>query len=295
MREKAKFILDKNKCIKCDACINTCTGMVLKKSTDGYPHMIEFEKFGWNGCWKCQHCLAVCPEGAISIFGKNPEDSNLMPEEDMGIQMERLVTGRRACRRYLDKNVDPKIIDKILYAMQNVPAGGNSNNVEYTVIDDKEEVRRIWEVAYNKMEQDAKKGIYTDSFNKFYYDKMKESEKSVRKDDMLFCGAPHLFIAHTRWFGKWGEDYKINCNIATAYFELLAQAHGLGAIIMSYPSDVINDNPEIKKMLGIPEKHYMKLIVGFGYPEIKYHRKAQKEWNRKVSRFSDKTLRRQYK
>ena len=285
MQEKTKFIVDESKCIRCGACVNTCTGMVLKQGKEGYPYMIPFEKFGWNGCWKCQHCLAVCPKGAISIFGKNPEASLPLPKDDMGYEMEKLVMSRRACRRYLDKNVEPEIIDRILSAMQNVPAGGNSNNVEFTVIDDKEQVKRIWKVAYSKMEENAKKGIYTDSFNDFYYRKMKASEQTVRKNDMLFCGAPHLFIAHTRCEGKWAEDYKINCNIATAYFELLAQAHGLGAIIMSYPSDVITDNPEARALLGIPENHYMKLIVGFGYSEIKYQRGTQKDGYRKVHRF----------
>lgn len=284
MQNKTKFTLDTDRCIQCGACINTCTGMVLKKGVDSYPYMIPFEKFGWNGCWRCQHCLAVCPQGAISIFGKNPVNSLPLPEENIGSEMEKLVTGRRACRRYLDRNVSPEIIDRMLSAMQNVPAGGNSNNVEFTVIDDKDKVKQLWNVAYSKMEENAQRGIYTDSFNDFYYTKMKESEKTVRKNDMLFCGAPHLFIAHARCAGKWAEDYKINCNIATAYFELLAQAHELGAIIMSYPSDVITDNPEARAMIGIPKDHYMKLIVGFGYPEIKYHRGSQKEGYRKIHR-----------
>lgn len=284
MHNKTKFKLDTDRCIQCGACINTCTGMVLKKGIDGYPYMIPFEKFGWNGCWRCQHCLAVCPQGAISVFGKNPADSLPLPEENMGSEMEKLVTGRRACRRYLDRNVSPEIIDRMLSAMQNVPAGGNSNNVEFTVMDDKDKVKQLWNVVYSKMEENAQRGIYTDSFNDFYYTKMKESEKTVRKNDMLFCGAPHLFIAHARCAGKWAEDYKINCNIATAYFELLAQAHGLGAVIMSYPSDVITDNPKARAMIGIPKDHYMKLIVGFGYPEIKYHRGSQKEGYRKIHR-----------
>lgn len=28
--------------------------------------------------------------------------------------------------------------------MQNVPAGGNSNNAEFTVIDDKDKVKQLW-------------------------------------------------------------------------------------------------------------------------------------------------------
>ena len=68
--QKTHFLLDKNKCTKCGRCINTCSGMVLAFGPDGYPEMKAFERFGWRGCWKCQHCLAVCPQGAISIFDK---------------------------------------------------------------------------------------------------------------------------------------------------------------------------------------------------------------------------------
>lgn len=286
MNEKTLFQVDKSKCIHCGNCINTCTGMVLQFDIDQYPTMKTFERFGWRGCWRCEHCLAVCPTGAISIFGKKPEDSLPTPEHNIGEQMERLVANRRSCRRYLDKNVDSVIIDKIMNAMQNVPTGGNSCNVEYTIIDDKEYVKSIWQVAYKKMEENAKSGIYTDSFNDFYYTKMKQSEKTVRKNDMLFCGAPHLFIAHEKCVGKWAEDSKVNCNIATTYFELLANAFGLGTVIMSYAADVIIDNPQAREMLGIPKNHYMKLIVGFGYPEIKYYRGVQKDRKKKIHRYT---------
>lgn len=60
-------------------------------------------------------------------------------------------------------------------------------------------------------------------------------------------------------------------------FELLANALCLGTSIMSYPADVLQErSPKARKMLGIPTDHYMKLIVGFGYTEIKYARGVQK-------------------
>lgn len=235
MKEKTQFIIDKSKCIKCGKCINVCSGMVIEFGKDGYPEMKDFERYGWRGCWRCEHCLAVCPNGAISIFGKDPKNSLPPPDENMGTQMERLLTYRRSCRRYLDKNVDSKIMDRIIRAMESAPTGGNSCNVEYTIIDDKDKVKDIWKIAYSKMDENAKKHIYTSSFSDFYYKKMKESEKTVRKNDLLFCGAPHLFIAHEKCVGKWAEDSKVNCDIATAYFELIANSFGLGTIIMSYP------------------------------------------------------------
>ncbi len=264
--------------------------MVLEFGPDGYPQMKEFERFGWRGCWRCQHCLAVCPQGAISIFGKQPEDSLPPPPEEMGEYMERLITFRRTCRRFQDKNVDPALISRILSAMAAAPTGGNSMGVEYTVIDDKERVREIQRIAYAKMDANAKKHIYTHSFSDFYYGKMKESEKTVRKGDLLFCGAPHLFIAHERCAGKWAEDTKVNCNIATTYFELLCNAHGLGTAIMSYPAEVLNElAPEARALLNIPADHYTKLIVGFGYPEIEYARGVQKDRSAKTHRYTEET------
>jgi nitroreductase/NAD-dependent dihydropyrimidine dehydrogenase PreA subunit len=287
--ERTQFTIDKSKCVKCGRCIQTCSGMVIEFGKDGYPYMKQFERFGWRGCWRCQHCLAVCPEGAISIFGKKPENSMAMPPENMGEYTESLITCRRSCRRYLDKNVDKALLNRILSAMAAAPTGGNAQGVEYTVIDDKERVKEIWRIAYAKMDEDAKKHIYTHSFSDFYYGKMKESEKSVRKGDLLFCNAPHLFIAHEKCTGKWAEDSKVNCNIATAYFELLCNAHGLGTAIMSYPAEVLNELvPEAREMLDIPNDHYTKLMVGFGYPEIPYARGVQKDRKSKIHIYSEK-------
>lgn len=287
METETLFQLDQTKCIKCGNCINTCTGMVLKTGADGYPQMKKFSRFGWSGCWKCQHCLAVCPQGAISIFGKKPEDSLLPPDPSVAKQMERLVVNRRSCRRYLNKNVDPQIIDRILSAMAAVPTGGNASQVEYTVIDDQEQTNKIRQAAYSFIAENVSKGIYPGGLSEFYYRKMKQSEKTVRKGDMLFCGAPHLFIAHQRCVGKWQDDAKADCHIAMAYFELLANAFGLGTVYMSYPASVIEESNVIKKMLHIPASHNVNLIVGFGYPEIKYARGVQKDKTTKIHRFSE--------
>jgi len=261
--------------------------MVLEMQ-DHHPVMKEFERYGWRGCWRCQHCLAVCPQGAISIFDKDPDDSLPPPDENMGEQMERLLVYRRSCRRFRQENVDPEIITRIIKSLEAAPTGGNSCNVEYTIIDDIDRLKVIHDIAYHDMEEAAKNHRYTSSFSPFYYRKMKESERTVRKDDMLFCGAPHLFIAHEKCVGKWAEDSKVNCHIATAQFDLIANAFGLGTIIMSYSADVLNElSPKARAMLHIPSQHYTGLIVGFGYPDIPYARGVQKSRGRKIHRYSD--------
>ena len=62
--------------------------------------------------------------------------------------------------------------------------------------------------------------------------------------------------------------------IAAAYFELLCASRGLGAVIMTFPLGALANMPEVKALLKIPEGHYAGVIIGFGYPEIKYARGA---------------------
>lgn len=286
MRSKASFEIDASKCVGCGKCVDVCSGMVLSME-GGRPVMADFERFGWRGCWRCQHCLAVCPTGAISILGKRPEDSLAPAPPEMGGYMESMIANRRTCRRFLDRDVDPAVVTSMLSAMAAAPTGGNSQWVEYTVVDDKRRVREIRDVAYAKMDEFASRHVYTHSFSDFYYGKMKQSEATVRKGDLLFCGAPHLFFAHAKCTGKWGEDAKADCILATAYFELLCNAHGLGATIMSYPCEVLNELAlEARSMLGIPADHYAGLVVGFGYPEIVYARGVQKDRSAKTHRWT---------
>ena len=288
---KCNFKVDKNKCIRCGRCRNVCSGQVISYDQNGYPYIKPFERFGWRGCWRCEHCLAVCPTGAISIFGTNPEKSTPAPDADVAEEIEKLIKYRRSCRRFLHKDVDPTILDRIMSCMESVPTGGNSMSVEYTVIDKTKVVDQIRDVAYKKMDELAKRGIYTSSFSDFYYSRMKASESTIRKGDMLFNGAPHLFIAHKRASGKWAEDAKNECVIADSYFEIIANAFGLGAIVMSYAAEVLNElSPEARAMTGIPKDHCIPLIVGFGYPEIKYARGVQKDRKKIIHRRSDTFL-----
>ena len=91
---------------------------------------------------------------------------------------------------------------------------------------------------------------------------------------MIFCQATHLLIPHApRGKGCWHQDIDIAC----AYAELLFSAHGLGAVMMSFCLDVLDLMPDIKKMLQIPKDHDNHMAIGFGYPEIRFARGAQKE------------------
>lgn len=114
--------------------------------------------------------------------------------------------------------------------------------------------------------------MYPRGFDEPSYADMKRWEATVRPD-MLFCGAPHLLIPHAP-LGA-GEPVQ-DVLIAAAYFELLCASRGLGAVMMTFPLDALENMPEVKALLEIPENHYAGVIIGFGHPEIRYARGAQR-------------------
>ena len=187
--------------------------------------------------------------------------------------MDSLIANRHSCRRYKDKNVDAAIINDMLERLADAPNGGNKQQVEFTLIDDRGQMNHFRQLAYSRMEELAARGIYPKGFDKEAYEDMKRWEKTVRPD-MLFCGAPHILIPHAP-LGH-GEPIQ-DVVIAGTYFELLCASRGLGTVMLTFPLDALEQMPDIKAMLNIPDYHYIGMMIGFGYPEIKYARGVQRK------------------
>lgn len=255
--KNAMFQLDPEKCNGCGRCLAVCpgnmTGGNVLKMVYGKPVMVDQNNFGWRGCWRCEHCMAVCPSGAISILGISPDKAPEKPDASVSDELTRLVAYRRACRSYRDEDVDPLIIQKILSALSNMPTGGNSYGMEFSVVDTKRGMRRLYESMF-PYEQ-------TSLFSQ---------EQDVHK--LGIYNAPHLFIAHKTVGSRFHDGDLTELGIATAYFELLANAYGLGTVICNYAAEQILKSRAARQLLEIPEEHTALAVVGFGYPEIPYAR-----------------------
>lgn len=260
-------------CVGCGRCVNVCPGGVLSLGEDRRPRIADFEEFGWNGCWKCEHCLAVCPVGAVSVLGKEPEGSTPVPDPaEAAPLMDALVAGRRSCRRYRHENVPRETVDEMVDLLANAPNGGNKQQVEFTLVDDVGQTDRLRALVRERMEQLAERGVYPKGFGREAYEDMRRWERTVRPD-MFFCGAPHLLIPHAP-LGR-GEPVQ-DVIIAGTYFELLCASRGLGAVMMTFPLAMLDLMPDVRALPGIPEDHYVGMIVGFGHPEIRYARGTQR-------------------
>jgi nitroreductase len=223
-------------------------------------------------CYKCQHCLAICPVGAVSILGLKPENSRPLnddsfPEAD---KMETLIKGRRSVRRYKDEDLDQALLQRLLEVAWHAPTGINSRQVRFTVVDGREKLAKLRDMVMTGLGRLVNGNALPEGME-FYADFVRMwEEKNI---DIIFRGAPHLLIASVP---QNVVSPLQDCMIALSYFELFAQANGVGTVWNGLAKWAINDLlPETRHYLGIPDDHLIGYVMAFGVPDVHFARTVQ--------------------
>lgn len=261
-----QFEVDKERCTQCGECAKDCLWGVIRM--DEYP-IIPADREAQ--CIECQHCLAVCPTGALSIFGKDPDASlplkNALPAPDA---MERLIMGRRSTRRYKKEGVDPKLIRHLLEVTSHAPTAVNQRNTVLTVVDDAEAMDRFRKELTSAALGAVHEGRIPPEFERIQ-NYILGCEDGT---DVIFRNAPHLLVASAP------SDTlapMADCHIALSYFELLANSHGIGTVWNGIARAILSSIlPEYATKLGIPDDHQIVCVMSFGKPAVKYHRTVQR-------------------
>lgn len=262
------FRVDRERCTQCGQCVGDCPSRIIVMDGEGFPSIAPEKE---ANCLGCEHCLAICPEGAISILGYRPEESLLLkggyPDP---LQLETLIKGRRSVRRYRPENLDPELLNKLLDVAWHTPTGVNSRQVRFTVLDDRDKVARLRDEVMAGLIRLDKEGALPAS-RSYYASFIRIWEK--RQVDLIFRDAPHLLIASAP---KSVSTSKEDCMIALASFELYAQASGVGTLWNGIASWAIDEMlPNIRQNLGIPDEHLFGYAMLFGKPAVHYARTVQ--------------------
>lgn len=261
------FIVNEQKCTRCGECVCDCPARIIAMS-DGYPAIApEKEAF----CLKCQHCLAICPTGAVSILGLVPENSRTLSGNHADPdQLEILIEGRRSIRRFKHENLEPPLLQRLLEVAWHAPTGVNSRQVRFTVVDDRQKLSALRDEMMAGLARLVRENALPERLAYFAsYVTLWEKEGV----DTLFRGAPHLLIASAP---QSVPTPLPDCLIALSYFELFAQANGVGTVWDGLARLAINDLlPETRQTLGIPEDHLIGYAMAFGMPAVRYARTVQ--------------------
>ncbi len=261
------FTINQQLCTRCGTCVADCPAMIIAME-NSFPAIAPENE---PACYKCQHCLAVCPTGAVSILGCKPTGSRpLAGGYPAPGKLEMLIKGRRSVRRYKDENLDPALVQHLLEVAGHAPSGRNIRQVRFTVVDDRDKMAALREEVMTGLVRLVKDNALPDGLS-FYADFIALWEKE--RYDVIFRNAPHLLITSAP---SSVATPLPDCLIALSYFELFAQANGVGTVWSGLAKVAINDLlPVIRQRLGIPDDHLIGYAMAFGRPAIHYARTTQ--------------------
>jgi nitroreductase/NAD-dependent dihydropyrimidine dehydrogenase PreA subunit len=265
------FSVADDRCNRCGQCVLDCPSGIIEQNGRSVPKISRKNSID---CIECQHCLAICPTAAVSIFKRMPDDSlpltrAALPRFD---QMELLLRGRRSTRRYKDENVSPELIRQLLAAVANAPSGINRRKLMFSVIDTKETMQVLRERSLAGLAAAAARA--SSPADGIDYLKEAPSAYYQNKRDIIFRSAPHALIVSA---GPEAACPAEDATLALAYFELLAQSAGLGTVWWGLFKMLMQALPELKPIIGIPADHPYCYAMLFGIPAVRYARTVQRD------------------
>lgn len=261
------FTVDESKCKRDGICAAECPASIIKiGSKDRFPAPAAGAE---ALCINCGHCVAVCPHGAMSLQKMKAEDCPPLQKERLPGpgQVEYFLRSRRSIRTYKDQPVERAVLTTLIDIARYAPSGNNLQPVNWLVIEDSGEVRRLAGLVIDWMR-------YVQKENPAQGRQFARLVDGWEKDKDLICrGAPHVVVAHAP---KAEPTATAACTIALTYLELAAFSLGLGACWAGYFAVAAANYPPLAGALGLPESQRARGAMLIGHPVYQYHRLPQR-------------------
>lgn len=254
--------IDKSKCVRCGDCIRDCVVNVLAKDEDGFP---VFRKEDERYCLNCQHCLAVCAHGAVTCNGAGFADTiDVEPLPD-GRAEAALLRQRRSTRQWRDAPIPDDVWARLVDSLAWMPTGCNDHRLHFTIVRDREKMD--W---YRRETERTLQAIIRTCLPKLFFPKFRRyMDEIMRGDDVVFRNAPCMIVASTP---KDAPCREADPWIALSYFDLLAQANGLGTCWSGFAVHAFKGMRKIRKALNLPRGYEVGAVLLFGVPGVSYAR-----------------------
>ena len=258
------LIIDISKCKRDGFCVKDCPTAIIKLGEKGFPEIITG---GEATCLDCGHCVAVCPHDALS-HERIPIVRSPVIREDLRInesQALQFLRFRRSVRHFLDKPVEKEKIQRLIEAARYAPTGGNSQMVEWIVINDKSRIRHIAGLTVNWLREIIKNPQVIAASP---YLPVAIAAWAAGNDSVL-RGAPSLVIAMAP---KEAMNGLVDLTLALSYLDLFASALDLGTCWAGLLQGALLNDPPVKAAVGIPDSYPHHYPIMVGYPEFGFHR-----------------------
>ncbi len=247
------FSVDTEKCARDGMCVESCPAALLELGPDGLPRGVPGAA---DACYKCGHCVAICPTGALGnaltpseTYAKAQTRSQAPAPE----AVEGLMLARRSVREFKDAPVPRETLERLIETARHAPTAVNSQNISWIVVQDRERIKRIARLCAEWMRPVQFFARYVSLWD--------------GGKDVVTRGAPCLVMATTPAEYNWADT---DGAIALSYMELDAASHGLGACWAGLVTRAALSVPEVAAELGIPEGQRPCGGLMVGLPKYRY-------------------------
>lgn len=254
--------VDEKLCTGCGICSRICPGRIIIQPEDKKIPYVPDELE--NMCINCGHCEAFCPENAL-LAGSPPgfinpvfKGAGEITPEDIGIYLKK----RRSIRNYKTQPVSRDTILDILDIARYAPSGCNAQSVGWTVVYEREKVKRISALTIEWM----KTLVNTPHPMAGFAPRLISAWESGY--DIICRGAPHLLVAHAPINNPLAQ---VDSVIALSQFETAAGAYGVGTCWAGFVAGAAMFYEPISKELEIPKDRVFSNALMFGYPQFIPH------------------------
>ncbi len=274
MRMSEMFQIDETKCVKCGACIRDCAFRALRADPNGVPQMAFPDR-----CMRCQHCLAVCPVGAVAFDGRHAEDC--IPTKGLELPsldaVENWMRTRRSIRRFAAEDVDSGTLERVLKALGNSPTGCNARSLTFTCFPTRASMDGFRQAFIHAIESHRDGTRLLPRWLAVPAIKLRKGG-----EDMFFRGASGMLIVSSDETAPGVTTPHEDVTIACAHFEMLASAAGIATCWCGFLGLVQKEVPELlEATVGIRRTTPFYAML-FGRPAVRYMRGVQRDGYAKI-------------
>ena len=261
--------IDQAKCIGCGTCAAECfyNRIVMEN------HKAKLLDFS---CWNCEHCVGICPVGAITEDAETMKQVVEYDEKTFHVEPQNLlnlIKLRRSMRMYKDEPVDEETLLHLLEAGRYSPNGSNRQILRYIILKDtlpqiRDAAIEAFYAVLQRNDPEEINRVYAGNIG--YNDFWKTAYPAYKEQgvDSLFYNAPAVILA----VAPRDDLSMMDAGIATSNISLLAEASGLGTCYIAFLQMACEAGPNILKQMGIADDESLLAVLAIGKPAIRYHR-----------------------
>jgi nitroreductase/NAD-dependent dihydropyrimidine dehydrogenase PreA subunit len=263
------LMVDTEKCSRDGFCVRDCPTAIIHMAEKGFPDIIPG---GEATCLDCGHCVAVCPHDALS-HKRIPIAQSPVIQKELCInelQAAQFLRSRRSVRHFQDKLVEKAKSRKLIEIARYAPTGGNSQLVEWIVLDDKSRIKEIAAMTVNWL-RELVKNPQVVAASPYLPVAIAAWDSG---NDSVLRGAPALIIAIAP---KEAMNGMVDLTLALSYLDLFASVLDLGTCWAGLLQGAMLSDPAVKAAVGVPESYPHHYPIMVGYPEFGFYRLPERK------------------